>query len=195
VLKDRLYTLGTNAPLRRSSQTALHHIFHSLVKLLAPILTFTTDEAWGYATAKAEYTDDSVHLQEWPLAPANWINPTIEADVVALLKVRARVNETIEPLRAAGKLGKSLDASVTLLISSDDPSSRVLEKHRDFLPELFIVSHVTLAPAMGAANDASIRPCSELGFARCPRCWRWVPALESSTLEDVCPRCAEALKT
>jgi isoleucyl-tRNA synthetase len=174
VLKDRLYTLGTSAPLRRSSQTALHHIFHALVKLLAPILTFTTDEAWGYATAKAEYTDDSVHLQEWPLAPAN---------------------ETIEPLRAAGKLGKSLDASVTLSISAEDPTSRVLEKHRDFLPELFIVSHVTLAPAMGAANDASIRPCSELGFARCPRCWRWVPALESSTLEDVCPRCGEALKT
>ncbi|MEO7597640.1 MAG: isoleucine--tRNA ligase [Opitutus sp.] len=194
VLKDRLYTLGTHAPLRRSSQTALHHIFHSLVRLLAPILTFTTDEAWGYATAKTEYTDDSVHLQEWPLAPANWSNTTIESDVSALLKIRARVNESIEPLRAAGKLGKSLDASVTLSFPPDDPASRVLEKHRDFLPELFIVSHVTLAPAMGAANDASIRPCSELGFARCPRCWRWVPKLESSSLQDVCPRCAEALK-
>ncbi|HTO04521.1 MAG TPA: isoleucine--tRNA ligase, partial [Opitutus sp.] len=193
VLKDRLYTLGTHAPLRRSSQTALHHIFQSLVKLLAPILVFTTDEAWSYATSNSEYTDDSIHLQEWPVAPASWSDATIEADIAALLKIRAHVNESIEPQRAAGKLGKSLDASVTINTSPDDPSFRVLEKHRDFLPELFIVSHVTLAPAMGAAMNASIRPCSELGFNRCPRCWRWVPKLESSSVEDVCPRCAEAL--
>ncbi|MEO6005391.1 MAG: isoleucine--tRNA ligase [Opitutus sp.] len=194
ILKDRLYTLGTNAPLRRSSQTALHHIFHALVKLLAPILCFTTDEAWGYATANLEYTDDSVHLQEWPLAAANWTDAGVVSDVAALLKVRAQVNEAIEPQRAAGKLGKSLDASVTLSISPEDPTQRVLEKHRDFLPELFIVSHVTLAPAVGAAITASIRPCSELAFARCPRCWRWVPTLESSPFEAVCPRCVEALK-
>jgi isoleucyl-tRNA synthetase len=193
VLKDRLYTLGTHSPLRRSSQTALHHIFHSLVKLLAPVLAFTTDEAWSYATSNTEYTDDSIHLQEWPVAPAVWSNATVDSDISALLKVRTYVNESIEPLRAAGRLGKSLDASVTLSAAPEDPSFHILEKHRDFLPELFIVSHVTLAPAMGVAMNASIRPCSELGFARCPRCWRWVPTLESSSVEDVCPRCAEAL--
>jgi isoleucyl-tRNA synthetase len=158
-------------------------------------LVFTTDEAWGYATAKTEYTDDSIHLQEWPVAPASWTDAGIVADITALLKVRTHVNEAIEPHRAAGELGKSLDASVTLSASPEDPIFRVLEKHRDFLPELFIVSHVTLAPAMGAAIHASIRSCSELGFARCPRCWRWVPTLESSPLEAVCPRCIEALKT
>jgi isoleucyl-tRNA synthetase len=70
ILKDRLYTLGTNSPLRRSSQTAIHHIFNALVRLLAPVLTFTCDEAWAYATAKVEYIADSVHLQDWPVAPA-----------------------------------------------------------------------------------------------------------------------------
>ena len=193
VLKDRLYTLGTNSPLRRSSQTALHHIFQTLVKLLAPVLAFTTDEAWSYATSNSEYTDDSIHLQEWPMAPAIWSDESIESDIAHLLKVRALVNEAIEPLRAAGKLGKSLDASVTLIAAPDQPGFHVLEKHREFLPELFIVSHVTLAPAMGSAINASIRPCSELSFVRCPRCWRWVPKLESSSHEDVCPRCAEAL--
>ncbi len=194
ILKDRLYTLGTNAPLRRSSQTAIYHVFQSLVKLLAPILTFTADEAWSYATAKVEYSDDSIHLQEWPLAPALWSNPALEADVAALLKVRSLVNEAIEPLRAAGKLGKSLDASVILSGSPEEITFQVLEKHRDFLAELFIVSHVTLAPVMGAAITASIRPSSELDFTRCPRCWRWVPTLEGSSLGLVCPRCTEALK-
>ncbi len=195
VLKDRLYTLGTNSALRRSSQTAIHHLFHVLVKLLAPILTFTTDEAWAYATAKTEYTDDSVHLQEWPVAPAAWHDPAVETEFTALLAARSRVNEAIEPERAAGKLGKSLDAAVTLSGSPDDAAFRVLEKHRDFLPELFIVSHVTLAPATGATLGASIRPCSELSDVRCPRCWRWVPALQPTACGDICPRCAEALKS
>jgi isoleucyl-tRNA synthetase len=105
------------------------------------------------------------------------------------------VNATIEPLRAAGKLGKSLDAAVTLTGSPDDAAYRILEKHRDFLPELLIVSHVTLAPVTGAPLAASVRPCSELGHVRCPRCWRWVPALDPSSPQSVCPRCAEALST
>jgi isoleucyl-tRNA synthetase len=212
ILKDRLYTHGTNSPLRRSSQTAIHHIFNALVRLLAPVLTFTCDEAWGYATARSEYTDDSIHLQDWPVAPANWTDDRIDAEVSALLRVRVQVNEAIEPLRATGKLGKSLDAAVTLMAAPEDPVARVLEKHRDFLPELFIVSHVTLASATGlpvettvaasmpvepaaarVALHVAVRRSSELNFVRCPRCWRWVPALEASPHGDICPRCAEAL--
>ncbi len=194
ILKDRLYTHGTNSPLRRSSQTAIHAIFNALVRLLAPVLTFTCDEAWAYATANVEYTDDSIHLQDWPTAPANWTDATIETDVAALLRVRALVNAAIEPARAAGKIGKSLDAAIALTLAPEDPSRSVLEKHRDFLPELFIVSHVTMGSALGAALHVDVRPCSELNFVRCPRCWRWVPALEASSHGEVCPRCAEALK-
>jgi isoleucyl-tRNA synthetase len=196
ILKDRLYTLGTNSALRRSSQTAIHHIFNALVRLLAPVLTFTTDEAWAYATAKTEYTSDSIHLQDWPVAPAAWTNPEVESELAALLRVRAQVNETIEPLRAAGKLGKSLDAAVTLAGIPADATYRALEKHREFLPELFIVSHVALAESsVGTGVIARVDPCSELGHVRCPRCWRWVPALEKSAHGDVCPRCIEALKS
>jgi isoleucyl-tRNA synthetase len=195
ILKDRLYTLGTHAPLRRSSQTAIHHIFQALVKLLAPILTFTADEAWSFALTGQEYSAESVHLQDWPVAPAEWTDAALVAEVATLLKVRTLVNEAIEPLRAAGQLGKSLDAAVTLTVSPGEESSRVLEKHRDFLPELFIVSHVTLLPAAGAALAAAVRPSSELGHVRCPRCWRWVPALTPSSHGEVCPRCDEALKS
>jgi isoleucyl-tRNA synthetase len=194
ILKDRLYTLGTNNPLRRSSQTAIYHIFHALVRVLAPILTFTTDEAWAYATAKTEYAHDSIHLQDWPVAPETWNNVPLAADVAELLAVRARVNGAIEPLRAASKLGKSLDAAVTLAAPG---TFAQLERYREFLPELFIVSHVELAPPAVMSSDLTIgiRPCSDLGYHRCPRCWRWVPALENSPHGDVCPRCIEALKS
>ena len=193
ILKDRLYTLGTHSPLRRSSQTAIYHIFSSLVRLLAPVLTFTCDEAWSYATAKTEYATDSIHLQPWPDAPASWHNPSLEAEVAALLRVRTQVNEAIEPQRAAGKLGKSLDAAVEIVGGADDATTQALEKHRAFLPELFIVSHVGLSSAKGEFK-VTVRPCPELGLVRCPRCWRWVPALETTAHGDTCPRCAEALK-
>ena len=194
ILKDRLYTLGTANPLRRSSQTAIHHIFDVLVKILAPVLTFTADEAWSYATTKTEFSNDPIHLQDWPVADAAWINLEIEADITALLKVRAKVNEAIEPLRAAGKLGKSLDAVVTLSVVPADPLFSILEKHRDFLPELFIVSHVTIQGGTSPSLEVAVQHGEELGYVRCPRCWRWVPSLESSSHGEVCPRCAEALK-
>jgi len=194
VLKDRLYTQGTHAPLRRSSQSALYHIFTALVKLLAPVLTFTCDEAWSYATSKTEYAGDSVHLQNWPEAPANWTNPALAADFATLLRVRTQVNEALEPQRAAGKLGKSLDAAIQISSSPADATFQTLDQHRSFLPELFIVSHVGLSSAQGADFNVMVQPCAEQGFVRCPRCWRWVPALESTAHGETCPRCAEALK-
>jgi isoleucyl-tRNA synthetase len=193
ILKDRLYTLAANSPLRRSSQTAIYHIFQTLVKLLAPIITFTADEAWSFATAKTEYINDSIHLQDWPVAPATWTNDEVEADVAALLRVRAQVNEALEPARQAGRIGKSLDAAVALTTATEDPAFQILEKHRDFLPELFIVSHVTLTSAAGTPPGIGVRPAQELGYIRCPRCWRWVPALENTAHGDVCPRCVQAL--
>jgi isoleucyl-tRNA synthetase len=194
ILKDRLYTLGTNNRLRRSSQTALHAIFNTLVRLLAPVLTFTCDEAWSYATANTEYSADSIHLHDWPVASANWTALDVEADFNILLSIRALVNGAIEPLRASGKLGKSLDAAVTL---NDSTRFQTLGKYREFLPELFIVSHVELNSNADSSVEPAIgvRPCAELGNTRCPRCWRWVPVLEHHALGDVCPRCIEALKS
>ena len=190
ILKDRLYTLGTNHPLRRSSQTAIHHIFGALVRLLAPFITFTADEAWSFATTGREYGDDSIHLQNWPVVPAGWRNPAVDADMAVLLQQRARVNEALEPLRQAGTIGKSLDATVTLT-GDGGP----LEKHREFLPELFIVSHVSLEAPSPAAPRLLARHARESGFTRCPRCWRWVQELKSTPSGEVCPRCEDALKS
>ena len=197
ILKDRMYTLGTNHPLRRSSQSALHAVFHALVRVLSPILPFTSDEAWSFATSGVEFGPGSVHLQDWPETPASWTLPEVDADIAAILRLRARVNEAIEPLRAAGRVGKSLDAAVTLVPPASGPLRSTLERHLVSLPELFIVSHVSLDTAAEPTDilGVHVRPCSELGDARCPRCWRWVPALEATAIAPVCPRCAEALRS
>jgi isoleucyl-tRNA synthetase len=193
ILKDRLYTLGAAHPLRRSSQTAIHQIFRTLVRILAPVLTFTADEAWSFATTGNEYSDDSVHLQDWPVAPAEWTDAALDTEFAALLKLRAKVTESLEPLRQAGTIGKSLDAVLTFAGFAADGTSAALEKHRASLAEFFIVSQVAVEPNPAAALEIKAFNARETGHNRCPRCWRWVPALTATPHGDICPRCAEAL--
>jgi isoleucyl-tRNA synthetase len=194
ILKDRLYTLAAGDRLRRSSQTAIHHIFRTLTRLLSPIISFTADEAWSFGATGREYADDSVHLQDWPVPAPEWTHPGLDSEMSLLLRVRSLVNQTIEPLRAASRLGKSLDAAVTLRGFDHFPLKDVLKKHIDGLPELFIVSQVDLELGDGA-DTVQVRHCRELGHERCPRCWRWVPALESIERGVVCPRCVAALRS
>ncbi len=195
ILKDRLYTLGAAHPLRRSSQTALHAIFDTLVKILAPVLTFTTDEAWSYARTGREYSEESIHLQDWPVVPPGWKSEALAGEFDELFKLRAKVTEALEPLRQAGTIGKSLDAVLTLDGAADDTGFAVCKKHRAFLPEFFIVSQVSLEPHADGAVTIASRPATESGLVRCPRCWRWVPALSPGSLGEVCPRCLEALNS
>ena len=195
ILKDRLYTLGAAHPLRRSSQTAIYGIFEVLVKILAPVLTFTADEAWSYAHTGKEYSDDCIHLQDWPVAPTDWLNPELAADFTHLLALRAKATEALEPLRQAGTIGKALDAVLTVSGSAEDAGYHVLAKHLTFLPEFFIVSQVGLTHSAGAPVTLAASRAESSGHHRCPRCWRWVPALSSTPHGEVCPRCAEALNS
>jgi isoleucyl-tRNA synthetase len=197
ILKDRLYTLGADHPLRRSSQTAIHHIFSALVRILAPVITFTADEAWSYATSGQEYSADSIHLQDWPVAPAEWTNPEIAADVTQSLVVRTLINGQLEDLRKSGAVGKSLDANVVIRASA----LKFARPEALNLAEIFMVSG--LAVVADAPQPITVFPASATSVqgnqlvstpsVRCPRCWRWVPVLVSHQHGDLCPRCVAAL--
>jgi isoleucyl-tRNA synthetase len=195
ILKDRLYTLRAAHSLRRSSQTALHHIFHTLVRVLSPIITFTADEAWSFATAGTEYTGGSVHLQDWPTAPADWSDPVLAQEFESLLLgLRTDVNARLEALRQQGSIGKSLDAAVTIAGPPAEILFATVLKHRGNLAELLNVSHVAIQESVADQKlSIEVRPARELGFVRCPRCWRWVPAFQPTAHGDLCPRCADAL--
>jgi isoleucyl-tRNA synthetase len=162
---------------------------------MAPVLTFTADEAWSFGTTSQEFAGESIHLQDWPVVPTGWRNAEVEADMTALLQLRTKVNETLEPLRQAGTIGKSLDAVLTVTGQAGDAAFKALEKHRDFLAELFIVSHVTMTPQPDAALGLAARHAKDAGYARCPRCWRSVPTLVQTPAGEVCPRCEQALKS
>jgi isoleucyl-tRNA synthetase len=192
IIKDRLYTLGANSRQRRSAQTAVHGIFNALSRIVAPILVFTSDEAWSYQTGRKGFADEPIHMQSWPAIPTEWLEPGAADSVDAVVAIRAGVNEKLEALRQSGAIGKALDAAVTL--AGDSAEFKAVASLNGSLPEMFIVSKVTLSPESGAPFAISARPCSELNLHRCPRCWRWVEKLFATPMGDTCPRCVEALE-
>jgi isoleucyl-tRNA synthetase len=195
VLKDRLYTFAPNAPERRSAQTALWRIAEALTRLIAPILSFTAEEVWGYLP-KVEGREASVHLALFPdlaeIVPGN--EAGLEAEWQQLLELRSQVLAKLEVLRADKVIGKSLEAVVTLYVG--DFSDGILQKYEEALPELFNVSEVELQTV--GHNDPGYQPALSVRHSerpKCERCWRYVQDVgQDERFPTVCLRCSEALE-
>ncbi len=193
IVKDALYTLAPSDPARRSVQTALHLVSRAYLRLLAPFLPFTADEAWSHAVAKAEYTDtDSVHLQPWPEVPAGWEDPEAHGTIATLLRIAgAHANGPLERLRQDKAIGQNLDAALEVTGDPSDPDFALVARHAQLLPELWIVSAVTVTPLAGAAFAVT---AAKAPGVRCPRSWRWVPGLvDAGKFGQVSPRCRDSL--
>jgi isoleucyl-tRNA synthetase len=203
-LKDRLYTTSPQGHARRSAQSVLHTVLHTLLGLLAPVLVFTADEAFGHTPQAAQQAQQSpghapsVHLQPWPVAIEGLCSDaqlqTTHAAVAELLSLKGPVNEALEAMRQAKTLGQSLDAQLHICLGAQHPLAGPLQQHAQHLAELFIVSavHVELVDAQADARP-QVRATKASGL-RCPRSWRWVPQLaQHPHFGPVSPRCHQAL--
>jgi isoleucyl-tRNA synthetase len=198
VVKDRLYTSGADSPARRAAQTTLWRIAEAMARLLAPILTFTCDEVWGFLPRMAS-RPASVHMALFPareeiLGGANIADdPKQQQDWATLLAVREQVLKELETTRNSKLIGKSLEAQVKLTAS--DPVYSVLDAHRDHLRYLFIVSAVTLEPkTSGNGTGAVAVQVAKADGAKCDRCWNYSTRVgEDAAYPTVCERCAPVL--
>jgi isoleucyl-tRNA synthetase len=195
VLKDRLYTAKTASRERRSGQTAMHAILSAIVRLMAPVLSFTADEVWGYMKdgAKAE----SVFLTPFPKAEGKYLDAALEARWDKILAVRGEVAKVLEALRRDKKIGHSLDAGVTLYAGPE--LSGFLNGYRNDLAFIFIVSSVEIAKESDApANAYTSEVVKGLKIAagpakgvKCSRCWMYQESV--GTVKEhpqICGRCA-----
>lgn len=193
ILKDRLYTRAPNDPMRRSSQTAIKIIFETFTRLIAPLLPFTTDEAWSFAANNTDFTESAIALSEWPAVDPKWEQPEVAEDIRALRKfLSEQVNESLESLRQNKVIGQSLDAKVEISGPASDPELARLVRYAAELPELFILSQVSVLENPDAEKITVA--AAHADGVRCPRSWRWVPELvDTENWGAVSPRCAEAL--
>jgi isoleucyl-tRNA synthetase len=190
VLKDRLYTSAAKSKARRSAQTALYRLAQALVRLLAPILSFTTEEVWGHLNGSG-----SVHTEYFP-APGE-LTEGLTAEHRArvqnwnkLLPLRDEVLKSLETARQEKAIGAPLEASVRL--SADDALYPLLEEYADELPGLFIVSKVALSRQTDSGISVKI---DRAPGTKCERCWKYTDDVGSDDeLPTVCASCAEAVR-
>ncbi|HUT07759.1 MAG TPA: class I tRNA ligase family protein, partial [Candidatus Latescibacteria bacterium] len=191
VVKDRAYCSGRGSLERRSAQTAMFSILRDSLLLMAPILSFTADEAWAHVPAFSG-KDDSVHLAEFPKAQ-DWLGARGAAfvdDMQRLFDVREKVLKELEKSREAKLIGNSLEASVTLKAPAADAA--FLETRKEDLAALFIVSAV--AVEKGPGDDLAIEVTKAPG-GKCERCWNFSTHVgRSADHPTFCARCEKVVK-
>jgi isoleucyl-tRNA synthetase len=200
VLKDRLYISGPNSQARRAAQTAIWRIGEALVRLLAPITSFTCDEVWQYLPAIPD-RPASVHLANFPGASdimggaAVVDDPRQREDWSTLLAVRTEVLKALEEARKSKLIGgANLEAQVA--ITAVEPVFSVLSRYADRLRYLFIVSAVTLVPGKSGNGTGAVSvQVSKAEGRKCERCWNYSTRVgEDANYPTVCERCSAVLK-
>ena len=201
IIKDHLYCDAKESLTRRSAQTALWLILDAMTKAFAPILAFTCDEIWLQMPHRAEDDARNVLLNVMSKPYADY---ALSAEQMAVwdtaIRVRSDVNGVLERARADKRIGKSLEAHVTLS-ALDAPAAEALKAVREMnLAELFIVSNVSVADERARENAVTGSGANFPGLTievteapgtKCPRCWMHS---EQANEEGLCPRCAEVMK-
>jgi isoleucyl-tRNA synthetase len=186
VLKDRLYTTGRDSAPRRSAQNALWHIAASLLRLMAPILSFTAEEAWRVFSGDAE---DSVFFHVWHRFPEVPDADGLVARWTEIRAAKAEVQKVLEALRVEGKIGSSLAASVE--VAADGARYAALAHLGDELRFALLTSGARVVRA--AAEQAVVAtPC---GDPKCERCWHYRPDVGADARHPtICGRCVSNIE-
>src|SRR5256885_9034578 len=200
LLKDRLYTFAPNSRGRRSAQTALWRIGETLVRTMAPLMSYTADEIWQMLP-KIAGRDDSVHLSLfWKRAQVlgGALPQDRATDILSewaqLVAPREAVMLALEPMRKDKIIGSGLEAQVE--VRAGGALYATLQKHAAGLRELFIVSQVKLTRAEAPNGDAPLEVrVARADGAKCERCWTYsTEVAKDNDYPTVCERCSAALK-
>jgi isoleucyl-tRNA synthetase len=165
ILKDRLYTTGKDSKPRRSAQNALWHITQCLLRLMAPVLSFTAEEAWEAFSGNAE---SSVFEEEWHSFPETRMDPALIDSWWDVRNTRDIANKQIEGKRAQGLIGSSLQAELDIYVSG--PVHASMKRLGDDLKFAFITSRATVHERKDAGLGVEVTPSAH---RKCERCWHY----------------------
>jgi len=195
IVKDRLYCSAAQSLGRRAAQTTLHHLLDLLVRLMAPILSYTADEIWSHVPGEKA---PNVFEAGLPQVATTLIDEPLAEKWERLLAVRSAVTKALEEARKDGRIGHSLDARVRL--AAADGLSPLLDDYQEDLPALLIVSQVDLGAQLG--EEAASPLLTELRVAveaarggKCERCWNFSEAVgKDAEHPGLCDRCLEVVR-
>ncbi len=176
VLKDRLYTSAPKSLARRSAQTVLYRITHAMLRLMAPFLSFTAEEAW-----QSFGSSESIFMETF--SDLGTPNEALLAKWSRIREIRDQVNKDIEALRADGQVGASLQASVNLQVGPEDHA--LLASLGNDLKFVFITSQLNLEEGSELVAKVSVSQDT-----KCDRCWHYSPDVGVNPAHPtLCGRC------
>ncbi len=199
IIKDRLYCSQPDSDGRRAAQTVIYKIIDALVRLLTPILAFTSEEIWQYLPKEEALV--SVQLAAWPRVEEKYLDRQLEKKWDRIIAIREEVAKVLERARQQKVIGHSLNARVNLYADAD--LYRFLEPLREKLAEIFIVSDVRLlkaadAPVDGLASEGVpglTVTAEQAPGEKCERCWQFSEYVgQDPEHPTVCQRCAVVVK-
>lgn len=187
ILKDRLYTSGETSHARRAAQSALYHITHAMMRLMAPILSFTADEIWQTLNLSAEAT---VFEDVWYELPAHGLNDARLQAWAKVIEVRASAAKEIELLRGTGQVGSSLQAE--LEIYAAEATFDALDSLADDLRFAMITSSTKVYKAVSETEQKIlVKPSA---YKKCDRCWHYREDVGiNAEHPSICGRCVSNL--
>jgi isoleucyl-tRNA synthetase len=200
VTKDALYCSGANSKERRSIQTVLFEIAGALTRMLSPLLSFTTEEVWGYLPG-AKKQRLSVHLADWPKVERALLDPDLEARWNKILDLREEITRALEDARKKKLIGASSEAEVVLYPENEE-SAGFLKEIEPELKKLLIVSGIRVhevweAAPVGAVADSGVRVkiyVQQAGGRKCARCWLYDDSVgQFNDHPLLCGRCREVV--
>jgi isoleucyl-tRNA synthetase len=183
VAKDLLYTSKKDSQERRCIQTVMYSAIDAIIKLMAPIIPFTTEETWGYMLEK---NVDSIHLASMPEIKKEYINPELDEKWTKILGLREQVAKVIEEKRKNKVIGHSLDTDVKLSLPSE--LYKVISGLSDELASIFIVSNVHITEGKELAIEVN-----KSDFNKCARCWQYKKEVGQEDNKELCKRCLNAI--
>ena len=185
ILKDRLYTTGEKSHARRAAQSTLYHITQAMMRLMAPILSFTANEVWQTLGLDKNAT---VFEELWYDLPAHGLSDAQITDWESIIHVRALANKAIEEKRGLGEVGSSLQAEITIAV--DSPAYDALARMEDALRFIFITSQAKVEKQAGALSFK----VAASKHAKCERCWHYREDVGADAEHpSICARCVSNL--
>ncbi len=197
VLKDRLYTSAPDSPGRRAAQSVLHRMLQALVKLAAPLISFTAEEVFDHLPGDREGVP-SVHLTQFPAVDQDLLDPELAERWQRLLALRAEMNKALDIARKAKVVGNSLEARVEAAAPAE--TAEFIAANLETLAEITMVSELAVVeavaePTLASENIEGLRlAVSAVAHERCARCWMRLPSVgQDAEHPDLCHRCRQVL--
>lgn len=192
IIKDRLYTSKPDSVERKSAQTAMYIILDSLVKMLAPMICYTTEEIWSYMPHKKDENLESVMLNYWPEMKPEYENHELEEKWNHILELKEMVAKELEVARAEKIIGHSLNAKVILL--ADEKEYAFLKENQEQLETVFIVSALQIEAKPADQTEKLAVKVEVAEGEKCERCWKYSTTVgEDKENPTICHRCSSAI--